>query len=89
MRHHSSLHNSVHPLSDDEAEYTKRHQASGDAEEPVEVFDVLTWYYTLRVLALARNKEKEDYIPVHAPDTGDDVHGQDNRTKDSQLAQDI
>jgi hypothetical protein len=34
-----------------------------------------------------RSQKKGRYIPVHAPDTGDDVHGQDNRTKDSQFAQ--
>lgn len=32
---------------------------------------------------LARNKD------VHAPQTGDDIHGQDDGTEDGQLAEDI
>jgi len=51
----------------------KRRQAGSDAPEPKQV-------------ALVRLPGNPD---VHAPHTGDDVHGQDDGTQDRQLAEDV
>jgi hypothetical protein len=40
------LDDAIHALRNNVAEYTKRYQTSGDSEEPVQILNVLTGYYT-------------------------------------------
>jgi hypothetical protein len=44
------LDNAIHPLSDGITKHAKCHQPSSNTEEPVQVLDILTWYYTRRAL---------------------------------------
>lgn len=67
------LHDTVDSLRDEVARDAEREQAGGNAPEPGQVAFVL----------LARHPD------VHAPHTGDDVHGQDDGTEDGELAEDI
>lgn len=64
------LHNAVYPLGDEETCKSKQEQAGRDAPEPSEVPFVL----------LARNPY------VHAPETGDDVHRQNDGAEHGELA---
>jgi hypothetical protein len=65
--------NTIHPLRDEVARDAKREQTSSNAPEPSQVALVL----------LARHPD------VHAPHTGNDVHGQDDGSEDCEFAEDV
>ena len=66
-------HDPINPLRNKVARNAKREQASGNAPEPSQVALVL----------LTRHPD------VHAPHTGDDVHGQDDGAEDGEFAEDV
>lgn len=67
------LYNAVYSLSGDVAAESKEEQSSGDTPEPGEV--------TLVLLT--------GHPDVHSPETGDNVHGQDDGTQNSELAENV
>ena len=67
------LHNVVDPLGDEVASDTESKKTCGDAEEPDEVAFVF----------LSGDPD------VHAPQTGDDVHREDDGAENSELAEDV
>ena len=68
-----SLHNPVHPLGNHVTRHAEEDETSSDAVEPGQV----------ALIFLTGNPH------VHTPETGDDVHGQDDGTQDCQLSQHI
>jgi hypothetical protein len=66
-------HNTINPLRNEVAREAKCKEASGNAPEPGQIALVL----------LARHPD------VHTPHTSDDVHGQDDGTKDGEFAENI
>ena len=68
-----SLHNSIQPLRSEEASQTKHEQSACQAPKPNQI----------ALIFLSWNPN------IHAPETGNDVHGKDNGTKDSQFTEDV
>jgi hypothetical protein len=58
-RYAHNLDNAIHPLSDGITKHAKCHQPSSNAEEPVQVLDILAWYYTRRALVTVDLSKKK------------------------------